>query len=90
MRSAKWLSTGSPVSSSRSQIGPTCGRGAHPRGADVGCHLAGERLEVAEEAAGVGSRHGVGCLHRFELIATPTGTRFTQLEHFSGLLVRFM
>ena len=28
--------------------------------------------------------------HRFELIATPTGTRLTQVEHFSGLLVRFI
>jgi len=28
--------------------------------------------------------------HRFELTATPTGTRLTQLEQFSGLLVRFM
>lgn len=28
--------------------------------------------------------------HRFELTATPTGTRLAQVEHFSGLLVRFI
>jgi len=28
--------------------------------------------------------------HRFELIATPTGTHLAQTEHFSGLLVRFI
>ncbi|MGH9269850.1 MAG: SRPBCC family protein [Ilumatobacteraceae bacterium] len=28
--------------------------------------------------------------HRFELIATPSGTRLTHAEHFSGLLVRFL
>lgn len=28
--------------------------------------------------------------HRFELAATPTGTHLTQLEHFSGLLVRLI
>ena len=28
--------------------------------------------------------------HRFELIATPNGTRLIQAEHFSGLLVRFI
>ena len=28
--------------------------------------------------------------HRFELESTPTGTRLTQTEAFSGVLVRFM
>jgi hypothetical protein len=28
--------------------------------------------------------------HRFELTATPTGTRLAQVEYFSGLLVRFI
>jgi hypothetical protein len=28
--------------------------------------------------------------HRFELTATPTGTHLAQIEHFSGLLVRFI
>jgi hypothetical protein len=49
-----------------------------------------EAGETLEWLGHLGFRNLFDGRHRFDLSATPTGTRFTQSEEFSGVLVRFM